>query len=115
VHAALADFGVPLQDILPEDFADRNSFFRFGSDPRSVDILPDIQGVDFDTAWERRVEQVIDAASELKAYFISAEDLIAAKLATGRPQDIADVAAIRDAAKIQDRHTRDKAPGSDTD
>ncbi len=87
VHAALADFGAPLQDILPEDFADPHSFFRFGSDPHGVDILPDIPGVDFDTAWERRVEQVIDSASELRAYFISAEDLIAAKLATGRPQD----------------------------
>ena len=38
----------------PEDFAERGSFFRFGHDPRGIDILPDIPGVDFDAAWERR-------------------------------------------------------------
>jgi hypothetical protein len=83
-YAALAQSGVPLQNIRPEDFADRRSFFRFGHDPRGVDILPDIPGVDFDAAWERRVEGVIDAKSGLKAFFISKDDLIAAKLASGR-------------------------------
>jgi len=39
-YAALADFGVPLQDIQPKDFTD----------------LPAIPGVDFDSARERRVE-----------------------------------------------------------
>ncbi|HZD48166.1 MAG TPA: hypothetical protein VE178_05410 [Silvibacterium sp.] len=33
VHAALADFGAPLREIDPEDFADCRSFFRFGNDP----------------------------------------------------------------------------------
>src|ERR1700682_3019421 len=58
--AALAEFGAALQGIRPEDFADRTSFFRFGRDPKGFDILPDIPGVDFDAAWERRVESVID-------------------------------------------------------
>ena len=40
---------------------------------------------------------MIDPASGLTAFFISAPDLIASKLAAGRPQDIADAAAIRDA------------------
>jgi hypothetical protein len=100
-YAALAEFGVPLQGIRPEDFTDRNSFFRFGREPRGFDILPAIPGVDFDEAWERRVETVIDPASGLKANFISAEDLIASKLAAGRPQDLADVDAIRKAAESQ--------------
>src|SRR6185437_3093232 len=63
MHAALAAFGAPLEGIRPEDFTDRNSFFRFGRDPRGFDILPDIPGVDFDSAWERRVETVIDPES----------------------------------------------------
>jgi len=62
-----------------------------------VDILPEIQGVEFDHAWQRRVEAVIDSESGLTAAFISREDLIASKLASGRPQDIADVAALRKA------------------
>ena len=93
-YAALAEFGAPLKGIRPEDFAERGSFFRFGHDPHSFDILPDIPGVDFEEAWQRRVEGVIDPQSGLKAFFISAPDLIAAKLAAGRPQDLADAAAI---------------------
>jgi len=49
--AALADFGAPLQDIRPGDFAEPGSFFRFRPDPHGFDILPDIPGVDFDAAW----------------------------------------------------------------
>src|ERR1700738_2171298 len=40
IYAALADFGVPLQGIGPEDFTDRDSFFRFGREPKCFDILP---------------------------------------------------------------------------
>jgi len=104
-YAALAQLGAPLQDIRPEDFADCTAFFRFGKDPCTVDILPNIPGIDFDKAWERRVEAVIDQHTGLKASFISREDLIAAKLAAGRPQDLADVDAIRRATKIQQSDT----------
>ena len=76
-YDALAEFGVPLANVRPAEFAERGSFFRFGRDPRGFDILPDIPGVEFDAAWERRVEGVIDAATGLKAFFISKDDLIA--------------------------------------
>jgi len=107
-YAALAAFGAPLQSIRPEDFAERGSFFRFERDPHGFDILPDIPGVDFETAWGRRVEGVIDPKSGLTAFFISAPDLIASKLAAGRPQDIADVAAIRQASEAQQQEPPNK-------
>jgi hypothetical protein len=100
-YAALAQFGAPLQDICPEDFTNPNVFFRFGREPRGFDILPAIPGVDFDAAWERRVETVVDKTTGLKANFISADDLIASKLASGRPRDLADVDDIRTAAESQ--------------
>jgi Nucleotidyltransferase of unknown function (DUF6036) len=53
----------------------------------------------FETAWRRRVETLVDATTGLKANFISADDLIASKLASGRPQDIADADAIRKSAE----------------
>ena len=62
-----------------------------------MDILTEIPGVDFDAAWERRVVETVDSAAGLKATFISRDDLIAAKLAAGRPQDLADVAAMQKA------------------
>jgi hypothetical protein len=46
---------------------------------------------------------VIDPTSGLKAFFISAPDLIASKLAAGRLQDIADAEAVRKAAEAQPR------------
>ncbi len=93
---------------------ERGSFFRFGRDPRGFDILPDIPGVEFDAAWDRRVETVIDAATGLKAKFISAEDLIASKLASGRPQDLADADAVRKAAESQGPKPSPKKPPEPT-
>ena len=109
-YAALAAFGAPLQGISPDDFTDRNSFFRFGRDPKGFDILPDIPGVDFDAAWERRVEMVVDTATGLKGNLISADDLIASKLASGRPRDLADVDEMRKAAESQRTQTENKKP-----
>jgi len=100
VYAALAQFGPPLQELAPDDFAEPGPFFHMGREPVAVDILTEIPGVDFDTAWSRRVEAVIDP-SGLKTNFISRDDLIASKLAAGRPQDLADVDAIRKAEQAQ--------------
>src|SRR5260370_6349027 len=100
-YNALAGVGAPLKGIRPEDFTDRGTFFRFGRDPHGFDILPDLPGVDFDAAWEHRVEGMLDPDSGLTAFFISSDDLIAAKLASGRPQDLADISAIRKALQSQ--------------
>ena len=91
---ALARFGAPLEGLTPNDFTEHGSFFRMGMPPVMVDILPEIAGIDFDQVWQRRVTETIDAETGLKAAFISADDLIAAKLASGRAQDLADVAAL---------------------
>jgi hypothetical protein len=101
VYSALAAFGAAPEGLAPADFAEKGPFFRMGREPYGVDILTEIPGIDFDPAWQRRVEGVIDPATGLKASFISRDDLVAAKLATGRPQDLADVDAIRKAAAIQ--------------
>ncbi len=99
VFTAPAKFGAPLEDVTPADFAEPGLFFRMGHPPVGIDILTKIDGVDFDAAWEKRVEGVIDVASGLKTNFISRDDFIATKIASGRPQDVADVAAVREADK----------------
>jgi hypothetical protein len=97
LYAALQEFGAPVRSLTPSDLTEPGTFFRMGRPPQAVDILPDISGVDFDDAWSRRVRIVVDPETGLKANIMSADDLIAAKLASGRPQDLADVAALRDA------------------
>jgi len=101
VYAALAQFGAPLEGLTYSDFAARGPFFHMGQEPLAVDSLTEIPGVEFDAAWERRVEDVIDIQAGLKASVISRPDLITAKLAAGRPQDLADVDAIRRAEEAQ--------------
>ena len=111
-YAALAQFGAPLEGLTAADFAAPGSFFRMGREPVAVDILSEIPGVDFDAAWERRVEDVIDHATGTTANFLSRDDLIAAKLASGRQQDLADVEAIHKAAESKGRQSA-KDPKTD--
>lgn len=101
VYDSLAQFGAPLETVTPEDFLDRRGIFRIGHAPVMIEILTAIDGIEFDDAWERRVQVTIDGGADLYAPMISRDDLIAAKLATARPQDLADVDAIRKAAAAQ--------------
>jgi hypothetical protein len=103
VFAALAQFGAPLRDFSPTDFEAPGPFFRIGREPVGVDILTAIPGVDFETAWSRRIEAVFDEATDLRANVISRDDLLVAKRAAGRRQDLADVEAIEKAISSQQR------------
>ena len=87
VFAALQEFGAPLAGLSEHDFAEEGYFYQMGVPPVRVDILMGIPGVVFDDAWNRRVEIEID---QLHVPFISKKDLIQAKLASGRPQDLID-------------------------
>jgi hypothetical protein len=101
VFRALAEFGAPLAGLTPEDFAQPGPFFRMGREPVGVDVLTAIPGIEFDEAWQRRVEETIDPESGLKASFIARGDLIATKLASGRPRDLADVDEMQRAEESQ--------------
>jgi hypothetical protein len=91
---ALRDFEAPVQGISPKELVEKGKCIRFGRPPIAVDILTVIDGMTFEDAWKNRVLLVVDTESGLKANIISADDLITAKIAAGRPQDLADVAAI---------------------
>lgn len=73
-----------MEEITANDLADPDRFIQFGNPPVAIGILCAIDGVDFDTAWPRRVIGVIDQATGDRANFISREDLIASRLAAGR-------------------------------
>lgn len=97
VFHALAEFGAPLAGVTPADFRDHpKSVFQLGFSPVRADILQSIDGVDFDEAWQKRVEFSLDG---IKVHVISAEHLIQNKLQSGRLQDLADVEAVREAEK----------------
>src|SRR6202789_1242424 len=60
VYAALAKFGAPVEGLSAKDFAEPDYFFRMGTPPVMVDIMPKITGVEFEEAWSRRVDVQID-------------------------------------------------------
>jgi hypothetical protein len=87
VYTALREFGAPLAGLTEDDFSEEGYFYQMGVPPMRVDILMGIPGLEFDQAWHKRVEIDFDG---LLVSFISREDLIAAKRASGRPQDLID-------------------------
>jgi hypothetical protein len=109
VFAALHEFGAPLEGLTTEDFSDRTKFFRMGQEPMVVDILPEIDGTDFERVWQNRIEAVIDSVTGQKAFFISGPDLIKAKLASGRLQDLADAEALHKAAEAKQNQGKKSA------
>jgi hypothetical protein len=98
-YKALADFGAPLAQFAIEDFADGQTIARFGNPPLCVDVLQKIDGVEFAAVYANSQPIMIDG--DLPARYISAEDLITNKLASGRLQDLADVEAIRNAQAVR--------------
>ncbi|MEI8370882.1 MAG: DUF6036 family nucleotidyltransferase [Planctomycetia bacterium] len=91
VLAVLEEFGVGAVDVTIEDLLNPDLVIQLGYPPHRIDLLTGIDGVSFDAAWDRRVEFDI---AERRIPFISRDDLIANKVAAGRPQDIADVARL---------------------
>jgi len=95
VYDALIKFGAPVKNMDKSQFLEPGTFFRIGAPPCQVDIFPGIPGVQFEACWANRVEVLLDAENALSVNVISAEDLITAKIASGREQDLADAQAIR--------------------
>lgn len=87
VFRALREFGAPLMGLTPKDFSEEGYFFQMGVPPVRVDVLMGIPGVRFEECWNRRVDVDFEG---LRVSFISKADLIAAKRASGRPQDLID-------------------------
>ncbi len=87
VFRSLQDFGAPLVDMTEDDFAEEGYFYQMGIPPVRIDILMGIPGIEFDKAWANREEIEFD---DLSVAFISKEDLIVSKRASGRAQDLLD-------------------------
>jgi hypothetical protein len=97
-YKGLAEFGAPLAQFSIEDFFDGKTVARFGVPPICFEVIQRIDGVDFASVYANSIPVLID--NEIPARYISADDLIANKLASGRPQDLADVDAIRNRQRV---------------
>lgn len=93
---ALKAFGAPLKNLTPADFTDSKSFYQMGKPPFRVDVMFFLTGMDFEQCWANHEEVEL---SGIHVPFISLQDLIDAKKALGRPQDLLDVANLEKARK----------------
>lgn len=84
---ALARFGAPTRVITDLRSAARNEIVWLGNPPLRIDLLQEAPGVEFQGAWERRAS---DEWQGTPVQIISREDLIVAKRAAGREQDMID-------------------------
>ncbi|MBA7701207.1 hypothetical protein ES703_109940 [subsurface metagenome] len=92
VYAALKEFGAPLKGLAPPDFTQEGYFYQMGNPPFRLDVMMSIPGVTFETAWANREKVQLE---RLVIPFISKADLIKAKEAGGRPQDLIDAKELR--------------------
>ena len=91
VFAALAEFGAPLSGVTVSDFA-ADGFFQMGQPPVRIDIMMSLEGVSFEDAWPNRQYGDFDG---IPSIFIGRDDLLIAKTAAARPQDILDITSIQ--------------------
>lgn len=91
--AALEDFGFGSLGLVATDFTEPGRVVQLGYPPARIDLLTSIDGVEFVACFDRRVEVVLDG---LPVPFIAVDDLRRNKASSGRPQDIADLAALKE-------------------
>jgi hypothetical protein len=91
--AALEDFGFGSLGLARADFLEEGVVVQLGHTPKRIDIVTAVDGVEFQDCWGRRVG--ITVGSQVVP-FLSIEDLIINKKASGRPQDLADAAALEE-------------------
>ncbi len=84
----LREFGFGEVGLSQADFELPQNVVQLGYPPFRIDLLTDIDGVDFDAAWLNRETTIHDG---LTLHFVGLVDLKANKRASGRPRDIDDL------------------------
>jgi hypothetical protein len=92
VIRALLDFGAPLMGLTAKDLETPGTGLQVGREPLRVDVLTKVSGPTFDEAWSSHIEAQFSEG--VRCPVIGLDALLANKRAAGRPQDLADVAAL---------------------
>ena len=92
LRSVLVDFGFGEAAPPVEQLATVGKVFTIGAPPWRIDILTKISGVTFKTAWNNRVRVKLAVGT---VNVIGRRDLIRNKRASGRPKDLADLAALK--------------------
>lgn len=85
---AFERFGVSTFGLVKEDFEVEGTQLNIGVPPVAIDFLTSLPGAEFGKAWSHRE---VCESSDSPVYYLSKEELIAAKKVAGRPIDLADI------------------------
>ena len=88
LEKALSDFGLGSIGLTKEHFKNPEDVIQLGYEPNRIDILVDLEGLDFKESFIKKSIKNIDGVD---VNFISIDDLIKAKKVAGRLKDLADV------------------------
>ena len=88
LERALAEFGAPIDTIRALRESAPTDIVWMGAPPVRVDILRTVSGLEFSAAYGQRVDAIWDG---IPVSIVGRSDLIRAKKAAGRPQDLLDV------------------------
>lgn len=102
VLKALREFGAPLRSLSKQDLMSSGTFYQIGLPPNRIDIITQLEEMDFASCWERRKSVSL---GELSVEYISIDDLIENKERTARPHDMADAEHLRMAREISKETT----------
>lgn len=84
----------------PSELENPGVIFQFGVPPNRIDLINDIDGVDFESAWLRRTKvELAGLEGNVPFSYIGLEDLIQNKRAAGRPKDEEDLPFLIEALK----------------
>jgi Nucleotidyl transferase of unknown function (DUF2204) len=94
------DFGFGSLGLSVLDFLKENSVVQIGYPPLRIDIINQIDGVNFDDCFKNKKILEVDG---LIINFISYNDLILNKKATGRDKDLLDIINLEKANKLKNK------------
>lgn len=89
--ALLKDFGFEQSGFEETDFLQPEQIIQLGRVPSRIDLLTTLSGVSTNKAFASKIAAALDG---IPVFILGKEALIRNKRAVGRPQDLADVAAL---------------------
>ncbi|MDP3912737.1 MAG: hypothetical protein Q8R96_03260 [Bacteroidota bacterium] len=93
VLTALNQFGFGSMGLKREDFLNPENFIQLGYPPNRIDLVMSCDGIEFESTYQSKITIEADG---LEINFIDLKNLRMNKLASGRPQDLADLDNLND-------------------
>jgi hypothetical protein len=100
VLRVLQVFGFGALGIVERDLLEPGRVVQLGQPPNRVDLLTSVSGVDFESAWNSRVQTTMD---DQPVNVIGWDELLRNKRASGRQKDLADLEQLLAVARRKKR------------